>query len=43
MRVGMKLPGNDDARLRRRIRWTVILLLLLALGFYVGALIKQMQ
>jgi hypothetical protein len=39
----MKPRGNDDARLRRRIRWTVILLVLLALGFYAGALLKQMQ
>jgi len=39
----MKPPGDDDVRLRRRIRWTVILLVLLALGFYVGALVKQMQ
>lgn len=35
--------GDDDARLRRRIRWTVILLVILALGFYVGAIFKQVQ
>lgn len=39
----MKPQGDNDARLRRRIRWTVILLAILALGFYVGAFIKQMQ
>lgn len=35
--------GDDDARLRRRIRWTVILLVILALVFYVGAIFKQVQ
>ncbi len=39
----MRRGGDDDARLRRRIRWTVLLLVIMALVFYVGAIVKQMQ
>jgi hypothetical protein len=31
-----------DDRTRRRIRWTVIILAITALAFYVGAFIRQM-
>jgi hypothetical protein len=36
-------PQQRDARLRRRIRWTAVVLALVALGFYLGTFIRQMQ
>lgn len=36
-------PGRDDERQRRRLRWTVALLVLLALVFYVSAFIQQIR
>lgn len=36
-------PERDDERQRRRLRWTVALLVLLALVFYVSAFIQQIR
>lgn len=33
---------NRDERLRRRIRWTVIVLVIVVLGFYIGTFVRQL-
>jgi hypothetical protein len=35
-------PQHRDARTRRRIRWTVIILVIVALGLYVGTFVRQL-
>lgn len=36
-------PERDEERQRKRLRWTVFLLVLLALVFYFSAFIQQMK
>jgi hypothetical protein len=36
-------PQHSDERRRRRVRWTVIVLALIALGFYLGTFFGQMR
>ncbi len=39
----MTKHDDDSERLRRRVRWTVILLVLLVLAVYIGTFVRQMQ
>jgi len=36
-------PERDEERQRKKLRWTVILLVLLALVFYISAFIQQIK